>query len=215
MNNRLPPSKPLIVAAVLPIIPAIGCLIAFAHFGNSTGMIATFAALTGYYVIFGIIFAVISLKHDEAQKEFDRAAGTPLKIATVLLIIFTVGLIGGAITTFALGYKTAGFICVGAFVAFIAVFVVAMLCSARVRKTPPKSADKRGEGVCVYCAPYMQISYLAGMGKDGPKYKHNSTFRVIVEIDGRRLTANSYDHYNRDDTVNIAYSDRSKKCYIV
>lgn len=215
MNNRIPPSKPVLVAALVPIPVAIACAIGFAHFGVSLGVILSIVGLVVYYVIFGIVLVVKNYKHDAAQKEIDKAASPALKIATVFLIILTVGLIGGAFAAFAFDKKVIAFACIGAWLAFILLFVAVLGLSSRVRKTPPKSANRRGEGVCELCVPAFGVSYFSGLSKSGPQYKEKSTYKIIVDLDGRKLTAYSHNRCNKGDTLQIAFSDGSKKCYIV
>ena len=219
MDNGNPPSKPVIIAAILPLVVALPCMIVSAYFGESRGVIISIVALISYYVIFGIIYAVITLKHDEQQKEINKAASVPLKIGTVLLMVFSVLTVGGAFAAFGFGKIEIGIACVVAFVAGVIIFVIIIALSSRVRKAPPKSANRRGEGVCTACVSCIGISYFTGFSKVGgkivPKYSDKSTYKIIVEIDGRRLTAYSHSVYSVGDTVQIAYADRSNKCYIV
>ena len=219
MNNGNLPPKPVIIAAILPLIVALPCMIVSAYFGESRGVIISIVALISYYVIFGIIYAVITLKHDEQQKEINRAASVPLKIGTVLLMIFSVLTVGGAFVAFGFGKIEIGVACVVAFVAGVIIFVIIIAFSSRVRKAPPKSANRRGEGVCTACVSCIGVSYLTGFtkvdGKIVPKYGGKSTYKIIVEIDGRRLTAYSHFVYSVGETVQIAYSDRSNKGYII
>lgn len=219
MDNGNPPSKPVIIAAMLPLVVALTCIIVFGYFGISRGVIISIISLISYYVIFGIVYAVISLKHDEAQKEIDRAASIPLKIGTVFLIVFSVLTVVGAFISFGFGKIAITVACMVAFVLGVIIFVIIIALSSRVRKTPPKSANRRGEGVCTACVPCIGIFYLTGFSKvDGkivPKYGDKSTYKIIVEIGGRRLTAYSHSVCSIGDTVQIAYADRSNKCYIL
>lgn len=215
MNNRIPPSKPVLAAALIPIPVAVGCALGFGYFGISLGVILSIVGLAVYYVIFGIVIVVKNYKHDTAQKAIDKAASPALKIATVFLIIITVGLIGGAFAAFAFEEKVIALACIGAWVAVILLFVVVLGLSSRVRKTPPKSANRRGEGVCELCVPAFGFTYMSGVGRNGLTYKNKSSYKIIVNLDGRRLTAYSYNCYSKGDRLQIAFSDNSKKCYIV
>ena len=219
MDNGNPPPKPVIIAAMLPLVVALPCMIVFAYFGISLGVIISIISLISYYVIFGIVYAVISLKHDKAQKEIDRAASVPLKIGTVFLIVFSVLTVAGAFISFGFGKFAITIACMVAFVFGVIIFVIIIALSSRVRKTPPKSANRRGEGVCTACVPCIGIFYLSGFskvkGKIVPKYGGKSTYKIIVEIDGRRLTAYSHSVCSIGGTVQIAYADRSSKCYIL
>lgn len=215
MNNRKPPSKAVLVAAILPAIIAVACIIGFAHFGISLGMIISIAALVAYYVIFGIVLVVKNYKYDTAQKQIDKAASPALKIATVLLIILSVGLIGGAFAAFAFEEKIIAFACIGAWLAFVLIFVAVMAFSSRVRKTPPKSANRRGEGVCEICVPCFGVSVFNGINRNGVQYNKTATYKIIVNLDGRKLTAYSHNLYKNGDVLQIAYSNNSGKCYIV
>ena len=107
----------------------------------------------------------------------------------------------------------------GAFVSGVIIFALIIALSSRVRKTPPKSANRRGNGVCIACVPCMAISFLAGFQKVGgkivPKYGGKSTYKIIVEFDGRRYTAYSHSVYNKGETLQIAYANGSKKAYII
>lgn len=210
MSHKLPPSKRGLILAVAPVIVAIAGMLGFGHFGISLGVILTIVGLVVYYVIFGIVYVVKTYKYDTAQQAIDKAASPALKVATVFLIILTVGLIGGAFTAFAFDKEVIGFICAGSWVAVVLLFVVCMSFATRVRKTPPKSANRRGEGVCELCVPAMSATYLSVGG-----YKTKSTYKIIVDLDGRKLTAYSHNAYQTGDTLEIAYSDGSKKCYIV
>lgn len=219
MNNRRPPSKPVLIAAILPFIVAVVCMMAFGHFGISLGVTVSIIALVVYYVIFGIVYAVILLKHDEAQRKIDKAASTPLKIATIFLMIYSVATVAGAFICFATDRDTIGLACAGAFVVGVLLFVLILALSSRVRKTPPKSANRTGEGVCQICVPCMGISFMSGFekvdGRTTPKYSNKSTYKVIIDMDGRRFTAYSHTPYKSGDTVKFAYADSSKKGYIV
>ena len=219
MDNGNPPSKPVIIAAVLPLIVALACMLVFGYFGLSLGVVISIVSLISYYVIFGIIYAVISLKHDEGQKEIDRAASTPLKIGTIFLMVFSVLTVAGAFISFGLGKIPITVACMVAFVLGVVIFAIIIALSSRVRKTPPKSANRRGEGVCTACVPCIGISYFSGFSKVGgklvPKYGGRSTYKIIVEIDGRKLTAYSHTVYIKGEMVQIAYADRSNKGYIV
>lgn len=215
MNNRIPPSKPVLIAAVAPIPIAIACLFGFGYFGISLGVILSIVGLVAYYIIFGIVLVIINYKHDTYQQNIDKAASPALKAATILLIILTVGLIGGAFVGFWLEEKVIAFSCLGAWVGFIFLFVAGMAFATRVRETPPKSANRRGEGTCVICVPAFSVSFMTGFSRDGAKYKEKSNYKVIVDLDGRRLTAYSHNIYKNGDKVEIAYSDGSNKCYIV
>ena len=219
MDNGRPPSKPVIIAATLPLFIALACMLVFGYFGKSLGVTISIISLIVYYVIFGIIYAVISLKHDEAQKQIDKAASTPLKIGTVFLIIYSVLTVAGAFISFGFGQIPITVACMVAFVLGILIFVIIIALSSRVRKTPPKSANRRGEGVCTLCVPCIGISYFKGFeranGKIVPKYGDKSTYKIIVEIDGRRLTVYSHSVCKIGDAVYIAYADRSNKGYII
>ena len=219
MDNGKPPSKPVIIAATLPLVVAIACMVVFGWFGISRGVVISIISLIVYYVIFGIIYAVISLKHDEEQKEIDRAASKPLKIGTVFLIVFSVLTVAGAFISFGFGQIPITVACMVAFVLGVIIFALIIALSSRVRKTPPKSATRRGEGVCTACVPCIGISYFAGFtkvdGKIVPKYGGKSTYKIIVEIDGRQLTAYSHSVCKIGGTVQIAYGDRSSKGYII
>ena len=212
---KKPPSKFVLALAGVPFFIAVMCMVIFGNLGISKGVIISIVALVVYYVIFGIVYAIISLKNDKAQQEFDKAASTPLKVATVILIIFTVGVVAGAFA----GYFTENpyllYGCIGAFVAGILLFVIVHSFSTRVRTTPPKSADKTGEGVCVMCVHSSSVSYMSGVGKNGAQYTDKVTYKVIIELDGRSLTAYSHCEYDIGETVKVAYSDKSNKCYIV
>ena len=219
MNNGRPPSKLVLIAAILPLIVAVVCMFTFVHLGMPHGAIISIIALIAYYVIFGIVYAVISVKHDEAQREIDKAASTPLKIGTVFLIVFSVSTVAGAFISFAFGKIPITIACMCAFVLGVIIFALVIAMSSRVRKTPPKSANRRGEGVCTACVPCIAISFLIGFEKVGgkivPKYGGKSTYKIIVELDGRRYTAYSHSVYNKGETVQIAYADGSKKGYII
>lgn len=219
MDNRRPPSKPVLIAAILPFIIAVACMFGFGHFGISLGVTISIIGLVVYYVIFGIVYAVVSLKHDEAQREIDRAASPQLKAATIFLMIFSVLTVGGAFVGFFTDNDKIAFACVGAFLIGIFLFVVILALSSRVRTKPPKSANKTGEGVCVHCVSAFGISFFSGFEKaDGrtvPKYGGKTSYKVIVELDGRQLTAYSHAPFKKGETVEVAYSDKSKKCYII
>ena len=219
MSNERPPSKPLLIAAILPLIVAGVCILAFVYFGKPNGALISIISLIAYYIIYGIVYAVISLKHDEDQREIDKAASTPLKIGTVFLIIFTLLTVAGAFISFAFGKIPIGIACVGAFLLGVIIFVLIIALSSRVPKTPPKSANRRGEGVCTACVPCISISYFAGFERIGgrlfPKYGGKSTYKIIVEVDGRSYTAYSHSVYNKGERVQIAYADGSKKGYII
>ena len=219
MDNGNPPSKPVIIAAILPLAVALACMLVFGYFGISLGVIISIISLISYYIIFGIVYSVISLKHDKEQKEIDRAASIPLKIGTVFLMVFSVLTFAGAFISFGFGKFAITVACMVAFVLGVIVFAIIIALSSRVRKTPPKSANRRGEGVCTACVSCIGISYFTGFSKVGgkivPKYSDKSTYKIIVEIDGRRLTAYSHSVYSIGHTVQIAYSDRSNKGYII
>lgn len=219
MDNRNPPSKPVIIAATLPLVIALACMLVFGYFGISLGVVISIISLISYYVIFGIIYAVISLKHDEAQKQIDKAASKPLKIGTVFLIIFSVLTVAGAFISFGFGNIPITVACMVAFALGVIIFAIIIALSSRVRKTPPKSANRRGEGVCTACVPCIGIFYLSGFskvkGKIVPRYGGKSTYKIIVEIDGRSLTAYSHSVFKIGGTVQIAYADRSNKGYII
>ena len=219
MNNERPPSKFVLIAAILPLIVAIVCMFTFVYLGMSHGAIGSIIALIVYYIIFGIVYAVIDLKHDEAQREIDKAASTALKIGTIFLMVFSVLSFAGAIISFVYNKIAIAITCMGAFVLVVIIFVLAIALSSHVRKTPPKSANGRGEGVCVACVPCIAVSYLTGFEKVGgkivPKYGGKSTYKIIVEFDGRRYTAYSHSVYDKGETVQIAYADGSKKGYII
>ena len=219
MDNERPPSKPVLIAAIAPLIVAIICIIVFVQFGKPLGAIISIIALIAYYVIFGIIYAVISLKHDDEQKEIDRAASTPLKIGTVFLIIFSVLTVAGAFISFAFDKFPITIACMGAFALGVLLFGLIIALSSRVRKTPPKSAKRRGEGVCTACVPCIGVSFLKGFkrvdGKLSAVYGGRSTYKIIVEIDGKKFTAYSYSVFGKGDAVRIAYADGSKKGYII
>ena len=219
MDNRNPPSKPVIIAATLPLVIALACMLVFGYFGISLGVVISIISLISYYVIFGIIYAVISLKHDEAQKQIDKAASKPLKIGTIFLIIFSVLTVAGAFISFGFGNIPITVACMVAFALGVIIFAIIIALSSRVRKTPPKSANRRGEGVCTACVPCIGIFYLSGFskvkGKIVPRYGGKSTYKIIVEIDGRSLTAYSHSVFKIGGTVQIAYADRSNKCYII
>ena len=219
MDNREPPSKPVIVAAILPFIVALVCMLIFARLGKSQGVIISIIALIAYYVIFGIVHAVVSLKRDEVQREIDKAASTHLKIGTVFFMIFTVLTVAGAFISFAFDKIPIAIACIGAFLSGVIIFVLIIALSSRVRKTPPKSANRRGEGVCTACVPCMAVSVLIGFEKVGrriiPKYGGKSTYKIIVEIDGKRFTAYSHSVYDIGETLLIAYADGKSKGYII
>ena len=67
MSGKKPPSKPVLIAAILPFPIAVVGLFAFAHFNIPAGFIATVVALVAYYIIFGIVFAVLKLKEDKKR----------------------------------------------------------------------------------------------------------------------------------------------------
>ena len=219
MDNERPPSKPILIAAVAPLVVAIICIIAFMMLGIPRGAVISIIALIVYYVVFGIIYAVISLKHDKAQKEIDRAASIPLKIGTVFLIVFSVLTVAGAFISFAFGQIPLVIACMGAFVLGVLLFALIIALSSRVRKTPPKSDNRRGEGVCTACVPCIGISYFKGFKRVGGRlvaeYGGKSTYKIIVEINGRKFTAYSYSVFGKGDAVRIAYADGSKKGYIL
>ena len=219
MDNGNPPSKPVIIAAVLPLVVALACMLVFGYFGISRGVVNSIISLISDYVIFGIVYAVISLKHDEEQKEIDKAASIPLKIGTVFLMVFSVLTGAGAFIAFGFGKIAITVACMVAFVLGVIIFAIVIALSSRVRKTPPKSANRRGEGVCTACVPCIGISYFKGFAKVGgkivSKYGSKSTYKIIVEIDGKRLTAYSHSVCSIGDRVQIAYADRSNKGYII
>lgn len=219
MDNENPPSKPVLIAAILPLVVALAGMLVFLYFGKPLGAVISIISLISYYVIFGIVYAVISLKHDEQQKEIDKAASIPLKIGTVFLVVFSVLTVAGAFISFGFGKIPITVACMVAFVLGVILFAVVIALSSRVRKAPPKSANRRGEGVCTACVPCIGVSYFKGFakvnGKIVTRYGDKSTYKIIVEIDERRLTAYSHSVYGIGDTVQIAYSDRSKKGYII
>ena len=219
MDNERPPSKPVLIAAIAPLVVAIVCIIVFVQSGIPLGAIISITALIAYYVNFGIIYAVISLKHDEAQKEIDRAASTPLKIGTIFLIIFSVLTVAGTFIAFAFDKLPIAIACMGAFALGVLLFVLIIALSSRVRKTPPKSANRRGEGVCTACVPCIGFFFLKGLkrvdGKLTAMYGGRSTYKIIVEIDGKKFTAYSHVGFGKGDAVRIAYADGSKKGYII
>ncbi|MDE7168539.1 MAG: hypothetical protein K2O28_06820 [Clostridia bacterium] len=67
MSGKKPPSKPVLIAAILPFPIAVVGLFAFVHFNIPAGFIATVVALVAYYIVFGIVFAVFKLKEDEKR----------------------------------------------------------------------------------------------------------------------------------------------------
>ena len=219
MDNERPPSNPVIIAAAVPLVIAIICIVAFVVAGIPLGAVISIIALIAYYVVFGIIYAVISLKHDGEQKEIDRAASTPLKIGTVLLIIFCVLTVAGAFVSFAFDKIPITIACMCAFALGTLLFALIIALSSRVRKTPPKSANRRGVGVCTACVPCIGISFFKGFkrveGKLTAVYGGRSTYKIIVEIDGKKLTAYSYSTFGKGDAVHIAYANGSKKGYII
>ena len=219
MNNGRPPSKLVLIAAILPLIVAVVCMFTFVHLGMPHGAIGSIIALIVYYIIFGIVYALIDLKYDEAQREIDKAASAALKMGTIFLIVFSVLTVAGTFISFAFNKTPIALACIGAFVLGVIIFALIIAVSSRVRKTPPKSANRRGEGVCVACVPCMAVSYLTGFEKVGgkivPKYGGKSTYKIIVEFDGRRYTAYSHSVYGKGETVQIAYADGSKKGYII
>ncbi|MBD5632332.1 MAG: hypothetical protein HDP34_03805 [Clostridia bacterium] len=257
--NRKPPPKPVLIAAILPFVAAVIGLFVSAHFASSTGMIICIAGLFGYYIIFGIVYAVISLKQDKKraeemgnltsgkylqlfsnyanaqteeeekaaaemldlafQREVEEAASKKLKAGTIVFIIFTIIFVAGAFIAAAFDYTEITFACIGAFVGLVLLVAIIIACSSHVRKNPPKSANKTGEGKCIVCATCIGISVFAGFTKDGnrvmPKYKNSSNFKVVLELNGRRMFAYSHDRYFHGDKVKVAYSDKSDKCYII
>lgn len=76
MSGRRPPSKPVLMAAILPLFIAATGMIAFSHFVLSAGAIICIVALVAYYVVFGIVFAVVTLKQD--KKEADEMGNLTL-----------------------------------------------------------------------------------------------------------------------------------------
>ena len=212
---KKPPSKLVLALAGVPFFIAVMGMIIFGNMGISKGVVISIIALVVYYVIFGIVYAIISLKNDKAQQEIDKAASIPLKIATVFLMIFAVGVVAGAFTGYFTDNDKLLYGCIAAFVVGILLFVAVYTFSSRVRKTPPKSADRTGEGVCVMCVHSHSASYLSGVGKNGAEYTDKVTYKVIIELDGRSLTAYSHCQYDIGETVKVAYSDKSNKCYII
>ena len=69
MSGKKPPSKPVLIAAILPVPIAVIGMFACVHFNSQAGFIACVAGLVGYYVIFGIVFAVLQLKEDKKRAE--------------------------------------------------------------------------------------------------------------------------------------------------
>ena len=69
MSGKKPPSKPVLIAAILPFPIAVVGLFAFVHFNIPAGFIATVVGLIAYYIIFGIVFAVFKLKEDKKRAE--------------------------------------------------------------------------------------------------------------------------------------------------
>ena len=67
MSGRKPPSKPVLIAAILPFPITVVGLFVFVHFNIPAGFIACIAALVAYYIVFGIVFAVFKLKEDEKR----------------------------------------------------------------------------------------------------------------------------------------------------
>ena len=257
--NRKPPPKPVIIAAVLPFFAAVIGLFLSSHFASSTGMIICISGLFGYYLIFGIVYAVISLKQDKKraeemgdltmgkylhmmanyanakteeemeaaqeqldlafQREVEEAASKKLKAGTIVFIIFTVIFVAGAFISAAFDYTEITFACIGAFLGLVFLVAIIIACSSHVRKNPPKSADKTGEGRCIVCAACIGISFFAGFSREGnritPNYKSSTNYKVVLELNGRRMFAYSHDRYFHGDKVKVAYSDKSDKCYII
>lgn len=259
MNGRKPPSKPVLVAAILPLFIAVAGMIVFSHFGLPTGAIICIVALVAYYVVFGIVFAVVTLKQDKKeademgeptlgkymkltgdyanaqteeeekeaarklglmlQREVERTASKKLKAGTVVFMALTVAIVAGAFVAFALEEQVIGFACIGGLLGLTLIFAVIIACSSHVRTKPSKSADKTGKGKVVACAMCIGVSVLAGFTKTGgrvaPKYKSKSNYKVVINLDGRCLYAYSHSLYCYGNSVNVAYSDKSDKCYII
>ena len=70
------------MAAILPLFIAVAGMIAFSHFVLSAGAIICIVALVAYYVVFGIVFAVVTLKQDkkEADEMGDLTLGKYIKL---------------------------------------------------------------------------------------------------------------------------------------
>ncbi|MDE5667504.1 MAG: hypothetical protein K2I29_04625, partial [Clostridia bacterium] len=153
------------------------------------------------------------------QREVERTASKKLKAGTVVFMALTVAFVAGAFTAFALGERIIGFACIGGFVGLVLIVAVIIACSSHVRTKPPKSADKTGKGKVIACAMCIGISVLSGFTKIGgriaPKYKSKSNYKVVINLDGRCLYAYSHSLYCYGNNVNVAYSDKSDKCYII
>lgn len=259
MNNGNRPPKYVLVLAVLPIPIVIIGLFLCAHFAFAAGFTACIVGLFAYYIIFGIVYAVVSLKKDKKsaeamgdltyekykqlydacdsavtgeeikeaernlqlalQREVDQSASKKLKAGTIVLIILTVLIVGFTFACYFFDREDLMFAGIGAFLGLVLIFVIVIACSSHVRKNPPKSANKSGEGTCLVCAPCIGISYLSGLRRRGgrvtPEYSSKTNYKVIIRLDDRKLFA--YSHVRRyfGDKVQIAYSDKSDKCYIV